>query len=140
MRKRFTQEEIDLIKRLYRDMGPDYLAAKLGRSKSSITCKAFFLGVTKPIASKPRKKRSAEPGPQVTERPLQRKKYVKTDNLQNFDPEGVRKAMQAEAAASVGSVMLRIDERTWVQVPRHLATPEYAEQVRIRMQKNRKLS
>lgn len=79
-----------------------------------------------------RPRKQGQPEVREVERTPDPARYIKTDNLSNYDPEGVRRAQQAEAAASAGKVMLRIDERTHILVPRHLATPQYAEQVRRR--------
>ena len=162
--KNYTAEEIELIRTSYSSQGAEWLARELGRSASAIRCKASHMGLHSSFRRRPRKKQPLQPSSeqqpiQPSDRQTRRKpgrsrkqgrpevrevertqdpaRHIKADNLSNYDPEGVRRAQQAEAAASADKVMLRIDERTHILVPRHLATPQYAEQVRRRWNRNR---
>jgi hypothetical protein len=59
MRKEFDQEEIDFIAKNYMDMGPWKIADILGRTRSSITHKAYRLGLIRGVDKSNHERRNA---------------------------------------------------------------------------------
>lgn len=131
--KKYTEEEISLIRTCYNTRGVEWLSRELNRSAGSIRVKAYALGLRASRRGNPASKKEVR----EVGRASVPDRYIKADNLTNYDEEGLLRAQQAEAAASAGKVMLRVDERTHILVPRHLATPEYAAKVRSRWNKSR---